>query len=113
MPKIIVNYKYNQKTDKFTLIKNDVIFADLPIAVMDMGEEYNEILVVPINKVNTIVEKEEYLKVNKLFRLITNEDGIVSEDPNGMAVYLPKDTDIAKLRFVNGQLALIEEKGDE
>lgn len=110
MPKILVNYKHNPKTDKYTLLQNDVIFADLPIAVMDMAAEYEDILVVPIKKVNTVVDKEEYLKVNKLFKLLADENGVIKEDPNGVPVYLPKDTDVSKLRIVNGQLALMEEE---
>lgn len=109
MPKILVNYKHNAKTDKYTLLQNDVVFADLPIAVMEMAAEYDDILVVPINKVNTVVDKEEYLKVNKLFKLSVDPDGTIKEDPNGVAVYLPKDTNVSKLKIVNGQLALIEE----
>lgn len=109
MPKILVNYKHNKKTDTYSLYDNDVVFADLPIAVMDMSAEYDDILVVPINKVMTVVDKEEYLKVHKQFKLVADENGIIREDQNGVSIYLPKDTDITKLRFLNGQLVLVSE----
>lgn len=111
MPKILVNYKYNKKTDTYSLLEGDVVFADMPVAVMDMGAEYESILVVPMNNVNTIVDKEEYLKHNKLFKLsVTDSEGTVAEDPNGTPIYLPKETDISKLKFINGQLVLVDEE---
>lgn len=108
MPKILVNYKYNKKNDKYSLLENEVVFADMPIAEMDMGTEFDEVLVVPINGRNTVVEKEEYLKVNKLFKLVSDKDGNVTEDANGVPVWLPKDTNIEQLKFINGQLVLVE-----
>ena len=114
MPKILVNYKYNKKTDTYTLLENDVVFADMPIAVMDMGAEYDDILVVPVNNTQMVVDKVEYLKVNKLFTLsVADESGTVIEDPKGALVWLPKDTDITKLRFINGQLVLVSEDEKE
>lgn len=110
MPKILVNFKYNKKTDTYSLVEGDVVFADMPIAIMDMGAEYDSILVVPMNNQNTVVDKEEYLKVNKLFKLAVDQEGNVSEDPNGVPIYLPKETDISKLKFINGQLVMEEEK---
>lgn len=110
MPKILVNYKYNKKTDTFTIINNGIVYADEPIAEMDMYAEYDEILVVPINKRKTVVDKEEYMKNNKIFKLILLSDGTVHEDnQNGQSVWLPKDTDISKLRFIDDQLVLISE----
>lgn len=109
MPKILVNYRYNKKTDTYSLLNTDVVFADMPVAIMDMGAEYDEVLIVPINNQNTVVDKNEYLKVNKQFKLSANEDGSVKEDINGIKLWLPKDTDITRLRVVNNQLMLVTE----
>lgn len=109
MPKILVNYKHNKKTDTYTVLENNVVYADMPIAVMDMYAEYNDILVVPLNNVMTVVDKEEYTKINKQFKLTAYPDGTVKEDSqNGTPIWLPKDTDINMLRVVNGQLVMIE-----
>lgn len=108
MPKILVNYTYNKKNNKYSLLDSNVVYADLPIAEMELGNEFEEILIVPINKRATVVEKTEYLSKNKLFKLIANENGIVSEDENGTPIYLPINTDINKMRFIDGQLVLIE-----
>lgn len=111
MPKILVNYKYNKKNDTYSILEGEVVFADMPVAVMDMGAEYESILVVPMDNVNTVVDKEEYLKVNKLFKLsVADSEGTVVEDPNGAPIYLPKETDISKLKFINGQLVFVDEE---
>lgn len=108
MPKILVNYTYNKKNDSYTLLNSDVVFADMPIAIMEMGAEYDEILVVSIQNQNTIVDKAEYLSLNKQFKLAVNEDGTVVESEDGTSIWLPKNTDVTKLRIVNGQLCLVE-----
>lgn len=109
MPKIIVNYKYDKKKDEYKVLNYDVIFADMPIAVMEMGSEYEEILVVPIRNVATIVDKKDYLSKNKLFRLKVKEQNVF-EDANGIPIYLPKDTDVTKLKYINNQIVLCENK---
>lgn len=107
MPKILVNYIYNKKSDTFKLRDSNIVFADMPIAEMELDAEYDDILVVPINNRMTVVDKEEYLKTNKQFKLSVLPDGTVHEDnQNGTPVWLPKDTDINRLRFINGQLVL-------
>jgi len=112
MPQIYVNYKYNKKEDKYTIIDNGRVYVDLPIAVMQDGIDYDEILIVPINDVMTVVDKEEYLSKNKLFHLAIDEDGKhIHEDPQGkIEIYLPKDTPIEKLIIMNGQLLLEEQE---
>jgi hypothetical protein len=127
MPKILVNYTYNKKNDKYSLlVNNEYVFADMPIAEMELGQDVDEdILIVPINGRYTVVDKEEYLKVHKEFKLSLLEDGIhLKEDPNGkISVYLPKDTPVDKLCIQNNQLVLedtptpeeiseIQDKGD-
>ena len=113
MPKILINYKHDKKTDTYTLLKNDVVYADLPIAEMNMYEDFDEPLVVPINKKMTVVEKSEYTKRNKQFVISADENGNIIESQNGVAVWLPIDTDISKLRIINGQLVMISEDQDK
>ena len=112
MPKILVNYTYNKKNDKYTLLlNNEYVFANMPIAEMELGQEFEgDILVVPMNDKATVVDKEEYLAVNKLFHLAINEDGEhLHEEPNGkISLYLPKDTPVDRLVIKNGQLLLEE-----
>lgn len=114
MPKILVNYKLDKKTNTYKVLENDVVYADMPIAVMDMYAEYDDILVVPINNMMTVVDKVEYLKANKQFRLTANEDGSVVEDnEKGTPIWLPRNTDLSKLKVVNGQLVLVEPKEEK
>lgn len=110
MTKILVNYAYNKKNDTYSLVNSDFVFVDLPIAVMDINANYKSILVVPINGQNTVVDKDEYLSKNKLFKLAVDETGKVIENQNGVPTYLPKDTDLEKLMYINGQLVLVEDK---
>ena len=114
MPKILINYTYNKKNDKFTLLENnEYVFADMPIAEMELGQEFEgDVLIVPINERMTVVDKEEYLKINKLFNLAINEDGEhLHEDPKGkISLYLPKDTPVERLVIKNGQLLLEEQE---
>lgn len=113
MPKILINYKYNKKTDTYTLCKNDVVYADLPIAEIDMYDDIEEPLVVPIKNKMTVVEKSEYTKHNKQFVIAVDKEGNIIEDQNGVAVWLPIDTDLSKLRFINGQLVMVSEDQDK
>ena len=110
MTKILVNYVYNKNNDTYSLVNSDFVFVDLPIAVMDINADYKSILVVPINGQNTVVDKDEYLSKNKLFKLVADKDGNIREDQNGVPTYLPKDTDLTKLMYINGQLVLVEDK---
>ena len=110
MTKILVNYVYNKNNDIYSLVNSDFVFVDLPIAVMDINASYRSILVVPINGQNTVVDKDEYLSKNKLFKLVADKDGNIREDQNGVPTYLPKDTDLTKLMYINGQLVLVEDK---
>ena len=113
MPKILVNYVYNKKEDKYTLPNYDVVFADMPLAIMDMGAEYDEILVVPVNNAKVVVDKKEFLKVNKAFYLVADGELVKEDKKNGSLVYLPKDTDISKLRYIQNQLVMVEDAIEE
>ena len=110
MPKILVNYSYNKKKNKYNILESDVVFAELPVALMDMDMDTEDILVVPIQGKNTVVDRKSYLEKHQLFRLTVNEDGTIKEDPNGAPIWLPKETKIPNLRLMNGQLVLIKEE---
>lgn len=107
MPKILVNYNYNKKEDKYTLSNYDVVFADMPLAIMDMGAEYEDILVVPVDNVKMVVDKKEFLKTNKAFYLVADGEVVREDKKNGTLIYLPRDTDISELRYINGQLVKV------
>lgn len=109
MPKILVNYIYNKSKDEYELLDNQkYVLADMPIAVMETLDEITTPLVVPIKGVNTVVDRKAYESVHKLFRLAADEKGIVTEAPTGAPVWLPKDTDVSKLRYINNRLVLID-----
>lgn len=113
MPKILVNYKYNKKEDSFKVLNYDHIFADIPVAVMEMDTEYDDILVVPIKNIPTIVEKEEYLKIHKKFYLKADENGRLYEAADGHPIYLPKDTKLEELIYINGQILKMDTSNAE
>lgn len=110
MSKILVNYNYNKTKDKYTLLDSSVVFADLPVAVLESEQEIVEPLVVPIKGIMTVVEKEPYTTIHKKFKLAIDDKGNVVENENGMEIWLPRKTDISKLAYVNGQLVMREEE---
>lgn len=112
MSRILVNFSYNKTKDKYTLLDSDVVFADLPVAVMESEQEINEPLVVPIKGVMTVVEKELYTTIHKKFKLALDDKGNVVESENGTEIWLPRKTDISKLAYINGQLVMKEEEPD-
>ena len=111
MPKILVNYTYNKSEDKFTIINDSVVYADLPIAIMERYQQIEEPFVVPMQNKAVIVEKKEFLKVNKLYKFKVLEDGRLEESEEGTLVqYLPKENlDISKLRCIEGKIYLIDD----
>lgn len=110
MARILVNYIYNKEKDEFKILGNDCVFADQGIAVLETEEIINKPLVVPIRGAMTVVDKDKYEQYNRKFYLVANEKGEVKEEPNGTPVYLAKDTDISKLKVVNGQLVLVQDE---
>lgn len=110
MARILVNYIYNKAKDEFKVLDSDCVYADQKVAVLETEAIINKPLVVPIQNVLTVVDREEYEKVNKKFHLVADKEGKVSEHPNGAEVWLPKDTDVSKLRLVKGQLVLVEDE---
>ena len=71
-------------------------------------ENPNSFSSLPINKVATVVDKKEFLSTHKKFKLAVSGELIV-EDENGADVYLPIDTDISKLRYINNQIVMLDE----
>lgn len=115
MAKILVNYIHNKRDDSFIVLDNKgYVLADMDVAVLDTEDTINEPLVVTIQNRPRIVDRKLYEKYNKKFKLIINKDGTVKEDEVGtLVIWLPKDTDLKKLRFINNQIVLVEEEGDD
>lgn len=112
MPKILVNFKYNKKKNEYSLFDTDVVYADMPIALMELGAEYEEVLIVPIGGQATVVEKSEFLARNKQFFLVADGEMILEDKERGTPVWLPKDTDITELRYINGQILKVENNAE-
>lgn len=109
MAKILVNYIYNKNKDEYKLMDESMVFAEMPLAVMDTDEVINEPLVVLKDGVMTVTDRKIYEIDHKKFKLTANEFGKVVEDPNGvLEAWLPKDTDVSKLRLINNTLVLVE-----
>lgn len=112
MAKILVNYIYDKRNDKYEILDNKYVFADLKIAVMDTELNIETPLVVPIQGASVIVDRKAYEKVNKLYYLKAKKDGKLCEDGSGFPIWLPKETDISKLRLQNGQVVMVEDEED-
>ena len=110
MARILVNYTYNKSKDEFKILESDCVYADMKIAVLETEEDIKRPLVVPIKDVLTVVDRDMYEKYHKKFRLISDDKGNISEDPNGAEIWLPKDTDISKLKYVQGRLVMLQEE---
>lgn len=109
MPKILLNYK-KLHDGSFKLYYNPThVFADMPVCIADMDEEYIQPIVVNINNEAVVVEKEEYEKTHKLFKLKVDKNNFLVEDEDGFEIYLPIDTDITQLMYINGQIVKKEE----
>ena len=109
--RILVNYIYNKKEDKFEILEGKYVLADQKFAVMDNEREYKEPIVIKLDGVDTVLDKVEYSKTHRVFRLITDEKtGKVLEHPEGSPIWLPIETDVNKLVFINGQLLLREDE---
>ena len=109
MAKILVNYVYNKEKDEF-IIQRDApyVFADMKVAILETEASIKIPLVVPIQGAMTVVDKTSYEQVNKKFCLIADDKGNVLEDPRGTEIWLPKNTDLSKLKVVDGRLVLVE-----
>ena len=110
MARILVNYIYNKAKDEFKVLEPDCVYADQKVAVLETEDIINKPLVVPIQNVFTVVDREQYELAHKKFRLVADDKGNVSEHPGGAEVWLPKDTDVSKLKVINGQLVKVEDE---
>lgn len=108
MARILVNYIYNKEKDEFKILNSETIFADMKVAVLETEDEIQTPLIVPIKGVATVVDRKEYELVHKRFYLSADEKGNVMENPKGTEVWLPKDTDISQLKYINGNLVKVE-----
>lgn len=113
MARILVNYIYNKAKDEYKILEQDCVYADQKVAVLETEEEIKRPLVVPIRGVFTVVDRDRYEAVNKKFYLFADKEGNVMEGPNGAEIWLPKDTDVSKLRFINGQLVMIADEPEK
>lgn len=113
MARILVNYIYNKAKDEYKILDPDCVYADQQVAVLETEEEIKRPLIVPINGTPTIVDRDRYEAVNKKFYLVADDKGIVSENPNGTEIWLPRDTDVSKLRFLNGQLVMVADEPEK
>lgn len=110
MARVLVNYIYHSDKDEFEVLKGSYVFADIKVAILDTDDLIRKPLVVNIKGNPTIVDREAYELNNKKFKLEANEKGKVFESDKGVEVWLPKDTDIKKLRFINGQLVMVDKE---
>lgn len=113
MSRILVNYNYNKTKDKYTLLDSGVVFADLPVAVMESEKEYHEPMAVNLDGLTTIVEKSEFLSKNRLFKLALDKDQNIIESEDGVDFYLPIGTDLSKLEYVDGKIVPKQETKEE
>ena len=110
MARVLVNFIYNKAKDEYKVLDQGCVYADQKVAVLETEELINEPLVVPINGAMTVVDRKRYETLHKKFHLVADKDGNISENENGAEIWLPKDTDISKLRFINNQLVKVEDE---
>ena len=113
MARILVNFIYSKAKDEYKILEPDCVYADQKVAVMETEDEINIPLVVPTRNILMVVDKEKFESINKKFRLVADEKGNVLERPDGVETWLPKDTDISKLRYINNQFVMIEEQSEQ
>lgn len=113
MSRILVNYNYNKAKDKYSILDNEYVFADLPVAVMDSEKEYHDPMAVSLDGLTTIVERSEFLSKNRLFKLALDKDQNIIESEDGVDFYLPIGTDLSKLEYVDGRIVPKQETKEE
>lgn len=116
--KIFVNYFYDANADRFHILKSqNYVLATEDVAILDTNMVVKEPLVVPTDgPFPIIVDREPYEKNNRLFCLKINDDGTLTEVKEGkfnVKTWFSKDTDVSKLRFVNGQIIMIDDEKKE
>ena len=112
MSKILVNYNYNKKKDKYTILDNEFVFAELPIAVVESEDVIFEPFLINDNGVKILVDKINYTSNHILFKLALDKDGKLVEDVNGVDFWAPLGTKFEDLEY-NGQGQVVINKKDE
>lgn len=113
MAKILVNYIYIKSNDKYEISEGKYVYADMRVAVLDTEIVFAEPLVVPIKGAMTVVDRKTYESYNKIFKLKADNEGKVFESNDGEPIWLPINTDVSLLRFLNGKLVLIDNEETE
>lgn len=113
MARVLRNWFYDRKKDEYRVSEQDVVYADQKVAILETEEEIGRPLVLLINNETVIIDRDSYEVNHKKFCLTQNEYGKAVESPNGDEYWLPKDTDVSKLRFINGQLVMVDDEPKE
>ena len=114
--KVYKNYFYDANSDSFQILNTPYVLATEPVAIIDTEVKVKIPLVIPTNIGNIVVDRETYEKTHKRFYFNIKEDMSVEEIKEGnfqIMKWLPKDTDISKLRFINGDICLVEKEPKE
>lgn len=123
MLNIFVNYTINKKTNKVNVLTDDVVFVDMPIAIAEYQREYENPIIVTVEKRNYVMEKEEYdelikrQKGLKEFQLIVEKDTGAVREANEtddvskiVKVKLPIDTNFTEIFFRDGNFVKLEKE---
>lgn len=123
MLNIFVNYTINKKTNKIKLLTDEVVFVDMPIAIAEYQREYENPIIVTVEKRNYVMEKEEYDELIKRqeglkeFQLIIEKDTGAVREANEtddvskiVKVKLPIDTDFTEIFFRDGNFVKLEKE---
>ena len=118
-----MNYTIN-KTNKVKLLTDEVVFVDMPIAIAEYQREYENPIIVTVEKRNYVMEKEEYDELIKKrqeglkeFQLIIEKDTGAVREANEtddvskiVKVKLPIDTDFTEIFFRDGNFVKLEKE---
>lgn len=123
MLNIFVNYTINKKTNKVNVLTDDVVFVDMPIAIAEYQREYENPIIVTVEKRNYVMEKEEYdelikrQKGLKEFQLIVEKNTGAVREANEtddvskiVKVKLPIDTNFTEIFFRDGNFVKLEKE---
>ena len=123
MLNIFVNYTINKKTNKVKVLTDEVVYVDMPIAIAEYQREYENPIIVTVEKRNYVMEKEEYDELVKRqeglkeFQLIVEKDTGAVREANEtddvskiVKVKLPIDTDFTEIFFRDGNFVKLEKE---
>ena len=109
--KILKNYFYDANSDRYQILNTPYVLATEPFVIVDTNIKVEEPLIIPTIYGDTLVDRVSYEKVNKKFFFNVKDDLSVEEVKEGtyqLMKWLPKDTDVSKLKFINGDIVLVE-----